>query len=340
MIYLGFGLLVSGQCDELPSTIAFGSCAHQDKPQPILRRVVERKPDLFVYLGDNVYADTYDMERQRAIYARYGKRPELQALRKAMPVFATWDDHDYAANDMGKEFSKKEASRENFREFWGIEEDDPQAQHEGIYGLHTYSNATHTLQVIILDSRFFRDLLLRNPRGKKPAPPFKNDYRPDPNPEKTLLGDAQWTWLEECLKAKADVRIIASSIQFGHEYNGWESWTNLPAEQERMVDLIRKTGANGVVFISGDVHWAEISRRQIADGWDLYDITASGINRDWYNVEPNKFRVGEAYRRHHYGEIHIHWEAAEEPTLEFRIIGLEGTVVRSHNVGLGEISKD
>jgi alkaline phosphatase D len=64
---------------------------------------------------------------------------------------------------------------------------------------------------------------------------------PDPDPTKTILGEVQWKWLEERLKEPADLRIIGSSIQFSHEYNGWESWTNFPRELLKMVDLIKST---------------------------------------------------------------------------------------------------
>ena len=46
----------------LISRIAFGSCQSQDEPLPILRTVLEWEPELFIYLGDNIYGDTNDMD--------------------------------------------------------------------------------------------------------------------------------------------------------------------------------------------------------------------------------------------------------------------------------------
>ena len=86
------------------SRIAFGSCARQDKEQPIWDAVVETKPEHFVFLGDNVYADTEDMDVMRAKYALLGKQPGYQKLKATCPVHATWDDHDYGANDAGAEY--------------------------------------------------------------------------------------------------------------------------------------------------------------------------------------------------------------------------------------------
>ncbi len=78
--------------------------------------------------------------------------------------------------------------------------------------------------------------------------PFgKNDYVPCRDTSKSFLGEAQWNWLEEILKTPADLRILVSSIQFSHEYNGWESWTNLPSQQQKMMDLIKKTKAENLL---------------------------------------------------------------------------------------------
>ncbi len=338
--------VASGQPDNylptgLPSRIAFGSCGHQDKPMPILDVVREQNPDLFIYLGDNIYGDTKDMKVLQAKYEKLGAKPEFQRLRAAVPTLSVWDDHDYGWNDAGKEYEFKEQSREIFFNFWKVPADSPRRTHSGIYGSHQFSENGRTLQIILLDTRTFRDPLKRNGKGdNKPAAEsgFKNDYQPDADPQKTLLGDTQWTWLEGELKKPADLRIICSSIQFGHEYNGWESWTNLPNERKRMVDLIRSTGANGVIFISGDVHWGEISKRHEPNVYPMYDVTASGLTEEWYNVEPNKYRVGEATRENHFGLISIDWES-QTPAVTMNIVDGKGTRRATEVVPLEKISR-
>ncbi len=309
----------------LPSRIGFGSCGHQTKPQPVLHTVVETHPDLFIYLGDNIYGDTKDMEILKAKYAQLNSKPEFQKVRQQIPVLSVWDDHDYGWNDAGKEYAMKEQSREIFFDFWKVPADSPRRQHPGIYGVHRFEEAGKTLQVILLDTRFFRDSLQLNPKEIPAGSGLKNQYQPDPDPSKTLLGQAQWKWLEEQFLQPADVRIVCSSIQFGHEYNGWESWTNLPLEQQKMFDLIQKTKANGVLFISGDVHWGEISLRNKEGLYPIYDVTASGLTEDWHNVEPNKYRVGEAVRENHFGLLNIDWSTAD-PEITLQIIDKPGTV--------------
>jgi alkaline phosphatase D len=318
----------------LPTRIAFGSCGNQSKPQPILDQIVEQEPNLFIYLGDNIYGDTKEMKVLQAKYDQLGDKKEFQKLRSNVPVLSVWDDHDYGWNDAGKEYEFKEESKAIFMDFWKVPEDSPRRQHKGIYGVHTFEQSGRAIQIILLDTRTFRDRLKFNP---KPLPEgLKNAYQPDNDETKTLLGEEQWAWLESVLREPADLRIVCSSIQFGHEYNGWESWTNLPREQDRMIKLVADNQANGVIFISGDVHWAEISKREFEGQYPLYDVTASGLTEEWYNVEPNKFRVGEAYRENHFGMIEIDWEAAD-PSIGFKIIGLDGKSKVTHELKLSEI---
>ncbi|MDZ4688815.1 MAG: alkaline phosphatase D family protein, partial [Planctomycetaceae bacterium] len=238
----------------LPRRIAFGSCANQNKPQPVLETVVARQPDLFVYLGDNIYGDSRDMTVLREKYAKLAAKNEFQQLRRQVSVLAIWDDHDYGENDAGKNYPFRAESRAIFLDFWRVPADSPRRMHDGIYGVHRFEQNGRALQLLLLDTRMFRDPLLRNPKPIPAGSPLKNDYQPDDSADKTFLGVEQWAWLKDQLTQPADVRIIASSIQFGHEYNGFESWTNLPREQTKMIELITSTRANGVVFLSGDVH--------------------------------------------------------------------------------------
>ena len=290
------------------TTIGIASCANQDTPQPLLGIAANYKPDYFIFLGDNIYGDTDNMDTLRAKYQRWGAQPYFQELKKATRLFATWDDHDYGVNDGGREYSKKEASKEVFLRFWGEPAETARRQRPGIYTSYRFTDpkSKRTLQLIVLDTRTFR-----SPLVKHTVLSYKNDYRPDASPGNTFLGAEQWAWLEEQLRQPADLRLIASSIQFAHEYNGYESWTNFPNEVEKMVQLIATTRANGVVFLSGDVHWGEISVLKSPVCYPLYDLTASGINTEWDSVEPNRNRLGEACREHHFGLIEIDWSAAD-----------------------------
>lgn len=305
----------------LISRIAIGSCVTQDKPQPLLQTAIAKRPELFIFLGDNIYGDTRDMSVLEKKYATQGAHPDFSALRAAVPAIATWDDHDYGENDAGLEYPMKAESKEVFLNFWNEPATSPRREHPGIYTSYLFEDAAagKRLQIIMLDTRTFRTPLAHN----NGISSWKNDYHPDPAPDKTFLGKTQWAWLKEQLKVKADLRIIGTSIQFGHQHNGWESWTNFPSEVRKMVDLIKETQANGVVFISGDVHWGELSILKADGCYPLHDLTASGINQEWDILEENRNRYGNACMDHHFGMIEIDWKA-EQPTVSLRVHDITG----------------
>ncbi|MEL7496010.1 MAG: alkaline phosphatase D family protein [Planctomycetota bacterium] len=320
----------------IPKCIGFGSCSKQTKPQPILEKIVKSNPDLFIYLGDNIYGDTRDMRVLANKYSTLGSKPEFQNLAAKVPLLSIWDDHDYGWNDGGKEYPFKAESRDIFFEFWQVPPDSERRQHKGIYGVHEFTDGKQTLQVILLDTRTFRDPLKKNQGEPDPDSGIKNSYQPDNDNEKTFLGDKQWKWLQNVLSRPADLRVICTSIQFGHEYNGWESWTNFPKQQQKMFDLIKETKANGVVFISGDVHWGELSRRDVDGLYPIFDMTASGLTETWYNVEPNQFRVGNAVRENHFGLIRVNWDDAD-PNVVFQIVDIDGTIRLANSIKLKQL---
>ena len=325
--------LPSPAVNPLISRLALGSCMKQDRPVPILRTVMDWEPELFIWLGDNIYGDTHDMNLLEARYQQLAAKPLFAALRAKTPMVATWDDHDYGLNDAGSDYTKKEESKEIFLRFWNEPERSERRQRPGIHTSYTFTDPTlkKSLQVIMLDTRTFRTPLTKNTTSS-----YKNDYRPDSSPTNTFLGADQWNWLKSRLQEPADLRLIGTSIQFGHEYNGWESWTNFPTEIEKMVDLIKETKANGVVFLSGDVHWGELSVLKAPGCYPLHDLTASGINEEWDILEPNRNRVGQACMDHHFGFIEINWQDAD-PSVALHIKDVTGRARVKQNVRLSHL---
>lgn len=306
----------------VPTTrIAFGSCAHQDLPQPILQFAAEQKPDAFIYLGDNIYADTDDMDELRAKYQRLGSKPEFKQLASATRILATWDDHDYGKDDSGAKYPFKDESKKIFMEFFREPETSGRRNHPGIYQTEYIRSGDRVIQVILLDVRSFRSDQLHYD-GKTPRPPdqffYRPEYSPDSSPDKTMLGEEQWKWLEGELKKPADLRLICSGSQFGPEFNGYEAWANFPHEQQRMLDLIKSTRAEGVIFLTGDVHYAEISRLDQKGLYPIYDITASGITQQWQFATPNANRIEGPVMDNHFGLLTVTWE--KDPAIRMEII--------------------
>ncbi|MEJ8606074.1 alkaline phosphatase family protein [Riemerella anatipestifer] len=292
------GLLITNAQEKF--TIGIASCSKQDKDLSLLDKVVEKKPNLFIWMGDNIYGDTYDMTVLEAKYQKLTNNPHFKNLKKNVPMLSTWDDHDYGWNDAGKEYPHKEASKALFLKYWEVNNKFRQNNPNGIYGVEYFTFKNKKIQIIILDTRFNRDALCK---FESTMPFGKNDYVPCRDTSKSFLGEAQWNWLEEILKTPADLRILVSSIQFSHEYNGWESWTNLPSQQQKMMDLIKKTKAENLFVISGDVHWGELSKYSLPNQYPIYDLTSSGLTEKWPSLEPNKFRIGEAVVEPNYGII-------------------------------------
>ena len=301
--------------------IAFGSCGHQNDSLSIFYDIVKHQPDIFVFLGDNIYGDTESMDTLSSKYEQLAKKPSYQHLKENVEIIATWDDHDYGWNDAGRNYKFKKESKEIFLEFFEEPDTSTRRTHEGIYHSYEFVNNGKKIQIILLDGRTFRDDL------KEYGGEFKNDHRYfyklyySPHPDSTyptLLGEEQWKWLENELKKPADIRIIGSGTQFGIEYNGYEAWANFPNEQLKLLNLIKKTKANGVLFISGDVHYAEISKMDIRNLYPIYDITASGLSSTWHFATPNRFRIEGPVMENHFGLLTINC-ASPIPTVKAEI---------------------
>lgn len=330
-------LAITG-CKEQPqlTKIAFGSCGHQDDPQPVLAIAAEQKPDAFIFLGDNIYGDTDNMDTLRAKYNRLGAKPEYQQLAAATNIFATWDDHDFGRNDAGKHYPFKKESKEIFLSFFKEPAESERRKHEGIYHAEYIQQGGKTVQLLLLDVRTFRNnLLLYDSSVQLPREHYfyKPDYQPHISKDSVLLGEEQWKWLEAELKKPADLRLFCSGSQFSIEYNGYEAWANFPHEQQRMLDLIKSTKANAVMFLTGDVHYAEISKLQTPGLYPIYDVTSSGITSTWDFATLNKNRIEGPVMDNHIGLLTIEW--ASDPVIKMEIIDkhkngrIEYTIKRS-----------
>ena len=311
LTFTGFG--EEKASEQVLQKIAFGACASQNKPQPIWDTIVSHNPDLFLFIGDNIYGDTEDMAVMRKKYAQLKAKPGYQKLLETCPVLATWDDHDYGKNDGGDAYKMKKESAEEFLNFFDVPKESPRRKREGIYGSQIFGSEGKRVQVILLDTRYFRSTpLLKNKMSnqEKRKENLVGWYSPHTDKNTTMLGKDQWTWLEKQLLKKADVRIIASSIQFVSHEKGMECWGNLPHERQALYDLIGNTKANGVVFISGDVHFSEISLDK-SGPYPLYDFTSSGITNvsSKWSQAINSYRVGPAYAGLNFGLITIDWNA-------------------------------
>lgn len=308
------------------SRIAFGSCSDEERAQPLWMPIANRRPGLWIWMGDNVYADTPDPAAMRAAFDRAKANPGYQALLATTPVIGTWDDHDYGLNDGGREWHARDDAQRALLDFLDEPADSPRRRRAGVYESYTYGPPGRQVKVILLDTRYHRD---RYHRTQYPL-----------NPTGDILGEEQWAWLERELRGStAQVHLIGSSIQVVPEEHGFEKWANFPAARERLFRLIGQTRAPGVVFISGDRHIAEISRiAGTAAGYPIYDVTSSGLTHTWreHGDEPNRHRVGELIVALNYGVLDIDWNA-RPVTLRFTIVDDRDAVRLDRTIPLTEL---
>jgi len=302
--------------------VAFGSCNMSQEPNPFWDDILAENPDVWIWGGDIVYADTDDVERLRTIYAMQDTVTGYAELKKEVPIIGTWDDHDFGINDGGSDFAIKEESQQVFLDFMGVPEDSERRKQEGIYASHQYEVPEGKVKVIVLDTRYFRSELSKDEDSKK-------RYKPTMDSTATVLGKAQWEWLENELNTSdADFNLIMSSIQVLSGEHGFETWGNFPLEVQKLENMIAQSKARGVIILSGDRHISEFSRTDVDDlSYPLVDFTSSGLTHSYssFSGEPNQYRVGEVVSDKSYGIINLN---IEEKRAEFKIMGDNGTVLQ------------
>ncbi|WP_439622172.1 alkaline phosphatase D family protein [Gemmata sp.] len=321
--------------------IAFGSCADQDKPLPIFDTMAAAKPDLLVLLGDNMYADldrklkvTPDVIREK--YKLMEKVPGFAKLKATCPMVGTWDDHDYGKNDAGVEWEHKDEAQQALLDFFGVAKDDPRRTRKGVYHAEIYGPPGKRVQVILLDTRYFRSPIKKAPFDPKTR---ISACLPNTDPDATFLGAEQWKWLEEQLKKPAEVRLLASSIQLVSDDHPFEKWANIPKEREKLHALLNSTGANGVIVLSGDRHLAEISLDTKAIGYPLYDVTSSGFNqasKNWRAPEANSKRLAAMPFGDNFGFITIDW-SGDDPRVAVQVRDEDGDATGGFKVRLSTL---
>lgn len=322
--------------------IAFGSCADQDKPCPIWGSIGKLQPDLLVLLGDTMYADLdkskkVDPNRLRETYGKLDGEAEFAKLKKSTPILATWDDHDFGKNDGDARFAFKDDSQQIFLDFFGVPKDSPRRTRKGVYHAQVFGPEGKRVQVIMLDGRYHRSTIATkfNPRLRV------TESQPNTDPAATFLGEEQWTWFEEQLKVPAELRLIGTGIQVLSDEHPFEKWSLIPHERARLFKLLKDTKANGVVFLSGDRHLAELSMSQEFLSYPLYDITASGFNqanKAWRGPEKNRHRVAAMPYGNNFGLVTIDWTSETSPRITLQLRDEEGEIVVRHAIRLGMLT--
>lgn len=263
-----------------------GSCAYinepkYDRPGPgygqsldIFNKIDSVKPDMMLWLGDNIYLREPDWTSFTGFLHRYThmrSQPELQNLLSRCPHFAIWDDHDYGPNDACRSYVHKDWSYEAFKLFWG----NPSfglPDHDGITTQFQFNDA----EFFLLDNRYHRTEINVE------------------NQEQWVYGPEQVEWLIEALKfSKAPFKFVATGGQFVSNFAKYENHARFEKERKYIIKRIKEEGITGVIFLSGDRHSTELSMMELKKGNKIYDLTCSPLTSKAYDhsEEPNKHRL-------------------------------------------------
>jgi len=313
----------------LPQTltrIAFGSCLSEKEDQSIWTSIAAENPDAFIFMGDNVYGDAYrsnplfsdpSMPKMREAYNKLAASQPFADFRSKVSLLPIWDDHDYGVNDGGADYLFKDQAKELFLDAWAIPASDIRRKREGVYTSKIIGEAGKRVQIILLDTRSFRTYLQATDKRNAPG---KERYVPLESGEGTLLGEKQWKWLQDELKKPADIRLLVSSIQVIADGHGWEAWRTMPAEREKLYNLISETGANDVVLLSGDRHAGAFYKREGVAPYTLHEFTSSSLNlpaSKWRaqsgetRIEDGPYRTTNMQFDVNYGIMVIDWQTRQ-----------------------------
>jgi alkaline phosphatase D len=238
--------------------IAWGSCWHRwGLGHPQMDLVRSRKPKALLMIGDNAVQD----RQGKTGAARFDVMlrdltPRWKAFCCEIPVYASWDDHDYSGNDIGGlvkgKFTAEE--RSDVRDLWMQTWVNPQygfeAERHGIF----LKTRIGPADVIMTDNRYFRD----HEKGLN-----------------SFLGKEQMDWLKkELLESKASFIILSCGTMWSdYVLNGKDSWGKYDLEgREEIFRFIEEHKIGGVLLISGDRHGARGFTLPRKNGFKFYEF--------------------------------------------------------------------
>lgn len=288
--------------------IGFGSCCRwqEYQTQPIWNSLSQWQPDLFYWLGDNIYADTLEPSIFADLYKAQRRVEEYQPFGRSVPQLAIWDDHDYGLNNHDRESPVREDAYELFRRFWANPAYGTRDT-KGIFFHYSYGG----VDFFFLDTRYHR----------------MPNAAPD-GPQKTMLGDGQKAWLKRELKAsEAPFKVLISGSGWSHNPAafGEDTWTSYRTERDELFDFIRDQNIAGVILMSGDVHRAEANciPRSEEGGYDLYEMVSSGLAQGTGMPDPEEIpevHLREPYTGGHNAGILDFDLTADDPVVRFNVI--------------------
>ena len=241
-----------------PTPIRSGADRTYGGGYEIFDAIAAKKPDLMVWLGDNLYfqpPDEFDPASMAARYRRQRSQP-LQTLLTATSHLAIWDDHDFGPNDADMSYVMKGDALALFRRYWA----NPSFGLPEIPGVFGYARFGD-VDLFLLDDRYYRsaNLLIDGP-------------------DKTMFGAAQLAWLRNAL-ASSNAADQAGRQRHAvlEPHQSFRGWHHFSVEQKAFADWLIAQRVDGLIFVSGDRHFTELLKVARAGAYPLYEFTSSPL---------------------------------------------------------------
>lgn len=271
---------LAGSCAFVPT--GFNAAIKPFTSLKIFNYMKKDSADFMLWLGDNLYYifnyHSYKGQLKNNIKVR--KKKKLAAFLHSKQQYAIWDDHDYGSNNSDGSFSAKNSSLNVFQQFW------PNPQHD-TFNYYTFQQ--QDCQFFMLDDRY-------------------NNSK-----DKIVLGNTQLEWLEhELVKSTATFKFICIGMQALNPLSTRECFYKTDNEYQTLISFIKAHHLQGIVFISGDRHHAELMRVKEDGLYPLYDFTTSPLTMYPIKVTKkskeyiNPYKVeGTYYPSYNYGKISV-----------------------------------
>lgn len=288
--------------------------------------------DFMLWLGDTLYLREADFSSASGIWYRYRTdraTPALQPFLAAMPHYATWDDHEFGPNNSNGDWALAPVARAAFEAYWpnqtfGTPRDPAAINHRFQWGDAVF---------LLLDNRTHRT----------------DSTLPDtPEYQKAQYGRAQMAWLKQQLASRNEsgarrhqkLTFIATGSQFlsNRFYPNSEDHHRFQAERTEILDFIRDNKIGGVVFLSGDIHYSEVLRRENLLPYPLFEFTSSALTAGPHTrpLEPDPERLL-AVQQNNYCRIALSGPP-EARRLTFTSHDASGVELARHELAVAELA--
>ena len=302
--------------------VSFGGGAGFYPPnERVWDTILVHQPIAFLTLGDNVYINVPEMPNGVHYYTYYRRqsRPEFRRLVASTAIYAIWDDHDAATDDvwLGPYKDKppwKMPLLEVFKQNWI----------NPYYGDVDWPGCWHHFSIgdvdfFMLDGRTYRT----------------NPY--DENP--TMLGPVQKAWLlDQLKKANGTFKVIASPVPWALATKGAarDTWNGFKAERNDIFDFLAENKIDGVILLSADRHRSDAWKIERKNGYPLYEFESSRLTNQHVHELMPKALFG--YNEKQSFGLLTFDTTQDDPTVMYQIVSIDNEVIHSLTIKRSEIS--